>query len=103
MGKHFDNKNDILKTVRKQQMDNEMILAASHTAYMRMALLTLIEDFGFGTKRCEKFNDGIFKRLNALDRGELTGTEMSQRILDKTGIYVEDPKLPDWVTDRMLR
>ena len=103
MAKHFDDKNKLLKVWRKQQMDNEMILSASHTAYMRMGLLTLIEDFGFGTKRCEKFNEGLIRRLNELDSGELTGAEMAQRILDRTGIYVEDPKLPDWVTDRMLR
>lgn len=103
MGKHFDNKNDLLRVIRKQQMDNDMVLAAAHTAYMRMALLTLSEDFGFGTQRCERFNDGMLKRLNALDKGELTGAEMKERIFKRLGVYVEDPALPDWVTDRMLR
>ena len=103
MGKHFDNKNDLLRVIRKQQMDNDMVLAASHTAYMRMALLVLSEEFGFGTKRCEKFNAEMLKRLDALDKGELTGAEMKQRIFDRLGIYVEDPALPEWVTDRMLR
>lgn len=103
MKKHLDNKNDILRTARKQRIENEMIMAATHAAYMRIALDVLAEDFGFTGDDGAKFNDGICKRIDALDRGEITGAEITRRVMDNMGIYVEDPKVPDWVTDRMLR
>ena len=101
--KHYDNKNDLLKAVRKQKMENEMVMAATYTAYMRMALLTLHDEFGFGTQRCEKFAVAMNAMLEKFNDGSITGNQMTQRIMDELSLYMEDPKLPEWVTDRMLK
>lgn len=103
MGKHFDNKKDLLHAIRKQQMDNEMVMAATYTAYMRMALLVLHDHFGFGTQRCEKFGVAMNEMLEAFNDGSITGEQMKKRIFDELSMYVEDPAVPQWVTDRMLR
>lgn len=103
MAKHFDNKNDLLKTVRKQKMENEMVMSATYTAYMRMSLLVLHDEFGFGTSRCEKFGEAMNAMLEKFNDGTITGAQMTQRILDELKMYMEDPALPEWVTDRMLR
>ena len=101
--KHYDNKNNLLRDMRKQKMENEMVMSATYTAYMRMALLVLHDEFGFGTQRCEKFGEAMNAMLEKFNDGEITGAQMTQRIFDELYMYMEDPALPDWVTDRMLK
>lgn len=103
MAKHFDNKNDLLKAMRKQKMENEMVMAATYTAYMRMAFLVLHDEFGFGSQRALKFGEAMNKMLEAFNNDAITGDQMIKRIADELGLYMEDPALPEWVTDRMLK
>ena len=93
--RHFDNKNDILRRMReveKVQNRADKAVASSWTAYMMLGVLTLYEDLGFREKRLNAFVDGIQKRNEQFDRGELTLDEMKRKIYDEAGVIVEFPE-----------
>ena len=94
--KHYDNKNDLLKKIRevkKTQARADNAVAATWTAFMMIALLTLYEDLGFRDKRLNSFIGGMAKRNEQYDSGELTLTEIKKRLYDKAGIVVEPPAI----------
>ena len=93
--KHYDNKNDILRRMReveKVQNRADNAVAASWSAFMMMGLLTLYEDLKFRDKRLNAFIDGVHKRNEQYNNGELTLDELNKRLYDEAGIVVEMPK-----------
>ena len=93
--RHFDNKNDILRRMReveKVQNRADKAVASSWTAYMMLGVLTLYEDLGFREKRLNAFVDGIQKRNDQFDRGELTLDEMKRKLYEEAGVIVEFPE-----------
>lgn len=93
--KHYDNKNEILRRLRENEIIQnraDRAVASSWTAYMMLGLLTLYEDLNFRETRLNKFISGVNKRLNQFDRNELSLDEMNKRLYDEAGIIVEGPK-----------
>lgn len=93
--RHYDNKNDILKRMReveKVQNRADNAVAASWSAFMMLGLLTLYEDLKFRDKRLNAFIDGVHKRNEQYNNGELTLDELNKRLYDEAGIVVEMPK-----------
>lgn len=100
--KHFDNKNDLLSTLRRQRLESEMAMASTFTAYMMVTLLILHDDFGFGQKRAEKFTEAFYKLLESYNQGEISIGEMKQRIFDVLGMIVEGPEVPEWALKKKM-
>lgn len=93
--RHYDNKNEILKRLRENEIIQnraDKAISASYTAYMMVALLTLYEDLQFRDRRLNMFIDGFQKRFDKFDKEELTVEEMQRRLYDNAGIVVEGPK-----------
>lgn len=93
--RHYDDKNDILRRMReveKVQNRADKAVASSWTAFMMLGLLTLYEDLGFREKRLNTFIDGVQKRNEQYNNGELTLDELKKRLYDEAGIVVEMPK-----------
>lgn len=100
--KHFDNKNDLLSTLRRQRLESEMAMASTFTAYMMVTLLVLHDDFSFGQKRAEKFTEAFYKLLESYNQGEIGIGEMKQRIFDELGMIVEGPEVPEWALKKKM-
>ena len=93
--RHYDDKNDILRRMReveKVQNRADKAVASSWTAFMMLGLLTLYEELGFREKRLNTFIDGVQKRNEQYNNGELTLDELKKRLYDEAGIVVEMPK-----------
>lgn len=93
--KHYDNKNDLLKRLReveKVQNRANCAIASSWSAFMMLGLLTLYEDLGFREKRLAKFIDGVHRRNEQFERGEMTLEGIQKKLYDEAGIIVELPK-----------
>lgn len=93
--KHYDNKNDILRRMReveKVQNRADKAVAASWSAFMMLGLLTLYEDCGFREKRLNAFIEGIHKRNDQFDRGEISLDDIKKQLYEKAGIIVEQPE-----------
>ena len=102
MGKHFDNKNDLLSALRRQRLESETAMAATFTAYMMMSLLILHDEFGFGQKRAEKYTDAFYKMLNDHEDGRLSANDIRQQVIDKLGMVVEPPAIPEWALKKKM-
>ena len=92
--RHYDNKNDILRRMReveKVQNRADNAVAASWSAFMMLGLLTLYEDCGFREKRLNAFIDGMYKRNDQFDRGEITLESIEKDLYEKAGIIIEPP------------
>lgn len=93
--RHYDDKNDILRRMReveKVQNRADKAVASSWTAFMMLGLLTLYEELGFREKRLNTFIDGVQKRNEQYNNGELTLDELKKKLYDEAGIVVEMPK-----------
>lgn len=91
--KHYDSKEDILRRMRevdKVQKRADHAVAASWSAFMMFGLLTLYEDLGFREKRINKFIDGMYRRNEAYDKGELPLNEVRKRLYEEAGVIVEE-------------
>lgn len=93
MGKHYDNKNDLLKEMKKRKLMADNAISSTFTAYMIVATLTLYEDLGFRNERLQKFLTGFYKRLERYENGSLTLDQMKKTLYDKAGVVVEGPKI----------
>lgn len=100
--KRFDNKNDLLSTMRRQRLESEMAMASTFTAYMMLTLLILHDEFGFGQKRAEKFTAAFYELLESYNQGRIKVGDMKQRILDELGMIVEGPEVPEWALNKKM-
>ncbi len=100
--KHFDSKNDLLSTMRRQRLESEMAMASTFTAYMMLTLLILHDEFGFGQKRAEKFAVAFYELLESYNQGLIKVGDMKQRILDELGMIVEGPEVPEWALKKKM-
>ena len=91
--KHYDNKNDLISQLKRQKYHTENAVAATFTAYMMLATLTLYEDLGFREKRLMKFVNGFYNRLDLYHDGKLTVDEIEKTLLEKAGVVVEGVNL----------
>ncbi len=93
--KHYDSKNDILRRMReveKVQNRADKAVAASWSAFMMLGLLTLYEDCGFREKRLNAVIEGIHKRNDQFDRGEISLNDIKKQLYEKAGVIVEQPE-----------
>lgn len=93
--RHFNNREEVLmgmREVRKAQNRADKAVAASWSAFMMLGLLTLYEDLKFRDKRLNAFIDGMQRRNEQYNNGELTLDELNKRLYDEAGIVVEMPK-----------
>lgn len=91
MKKHFDNKDDLLRTLKKNSRQKQYDTAAAFSANMLMSLYVLRIAFDFGTKRAEAFVDAMAKVNGDIESGELTIDQIQTILLDELGIQVELP------------
>lgn len=93
--RHYDNKNDLLRRLRQvERAENRAncAVASSWSAFMMLGLLTLYEDLGFREKRLTAFIDGVHKRNEQFENGEMTLEDIQKKLYDEAGIIVELPK-----------
>lgn len=93
--KHYDNKNDLIRRMREVEVVQnraDHAVAASWSAFMMLGLLTLYEDCGFRENRLNAFIDGMYKRNDQFDRGEITLESIEKDLYEKAGIIIEPPK-----------
>lgn len=91
--KHYDNKNDLLRELkrRKEMADNSV--AITFTAYMNLTLYTLMEDFEYDGENVEAFRDLFLKHLEEYEEKKLTLDTLTKELYDRLGVAVEMPKL----------
>ena len=87
--KHYDNKNDLIRDLKRSKYRTDKAIEATFTAYMMLATLTLYEDLGFREKRLIKFISGFYDRLALYGDGKLTLNEIEKTLLEKAGVVVE--------------
>lgn len=91
--KHYDNKNDLIRELKRQKFHTDHAVAATFTAYMMLATLTLYEDLGFREKRLLKFVNGFYHRLDLYNEGKLTVDSIQKTLLEKAGVVVEGVRI----------
>lgn len=93
--KHYDNKHDLIARLKSNKVhdDVDTAVAATFSAYMMLATLTLHEDLGFGEEQLRQYVDGIYKRIEEHERGTLTVDDMEKTLLEKAGVVVEPPRI----------
>ncbi len=88
MSKYFNTKP--MGYRKRQQVANrrdaDRLIESSHQAFMLLALMTLHNEFGFGSNRLERFAEAWQTELERYNRGELTLDGMSRIISEDYGI-----------------
>lgn len=93
MGKrHFDNKNDLLATLKANKRKQTYDSAAAFSANMLMSLYTLRKEFGFGQQRIEKFINAMGQLNQDIESGDIDMEKIQDVLLDEIGVIVELPK-----------
>lgn len=90
--RHFDNKTDLINTLKTNKKKQEFSSAAAFSANMLMSLYVLREEFGFGQGRAERFINGMKSLNDKIDSGDLTIDDMENHLLNTIGVMVELPK-----------
>lgn len=90
--KHFDNKNDLISTLKTNKKKQKYSSAAAFSANMLMSLYVLHDKFGFGQGRAEKFIDGMKEINDKIESEELTIDDMENYLLQTIGVMIELPK-----------
>ena len=83
--KHYDNKNDIIRQMRKAQhaeKHTENCVNATYNAYMMVACLVLYEKCKFREKRLTTFVNEFYGMVEAYQNGEITYESMKKRLSD---------------------
>lgn len=92
-GKHYDDKRDLIASMKRDRARADYAVYASFTAYMLIGCLTLYEDLGFRDKRITKYINGFYKRLDMYRAGKLSVQGMEKDLLEKAGVVVEPPQI----------
>lgn len=67
------------------------------SASLRVAIIAVLHDqFGFGQKRVQKFNDAYSKFLDYLDRGWISWFDITERLRKELDLNLEDS---EWLHD----
>lgn len=90
--RYFDNKTDLINTLKTNKKKQDYSSAAAFSANMLMSLYVLREEFKFGQKRAERFIDGMKEVNDKIESGELTIDDIENHLLDTIGVMVELPK-----------
>ena len=91
MAKHYDNKNELLRQLKKAQnaeKHTQNCINATYNAYMMIACLVLWEKCNFRENRLTTFVNEFYATVEAFDRGEITYEDMKGRLNDY-GIEIE--------------
>ena len=91
--KHYDDKRDLIRQMKKDRNRADSAIYASFSVYMLMALLVLYEDLQFREKRIMKFVNGIYKRIDLYRAGKLSVDSMQKDLFEKAGVAVEPPRI----------
>ena len=93
MSKHYDNKNDLLRELKRRKDFADNSVSTTFTAYMLITCTVLYSDLGFREGRFRKVLDGFYKRLADFEDGNLTVDDMNKFLKEEAGVYVEFPNL----------
>lgn len=95
MAKHYDNKNELLRQLKKAQnaeKHTQNCINASYNAYMMIACLVLWEKCNLREKRLQTFVDGVYGLVDAYNDGKITYDDIKKRLNDY-GIEFEMPQI----------
>lgn len=90
--RHFDNKTDLINTLKTNKKKQDFNSAAAFSANMLMSLYVLREEFGFEQEEAERFIDGMKEINDRIEVGDLTIDDMENHLLNTIGVMVELPK-----------
>lgn len=83
--KHYDNKNDLIREIKRTRLLAEQNTDIAFASQMILSLYVLHNTFGFGQERCERYVQAI----QEADNNDLQ--HMRKYLLDKIGFCVELP------------
>ena len=88
--KFFNNpKNNFpLKKNIQNRKDADNLITASYKVFMMLGLLALRDEFGFGTKRLERWIDKTHQLLEDYEAGYISAKDINDTIFEETGIKV---------------
>lgn len=90
---HYDNKNDLLRELKKRKLMADNAISATFSTYMIMSLFTLMTDFEYDQENVEAYRECFLNHLAEYEDGKLTVNEMEKQLFDNLGVVVEKPKM----------
>lgn len=90
---HYDNKNDLLRELKKRKLMADNAITATFSTYMIMSLYVLMEDFEYDQENVEAYREKFCEHLAEYEDGKLTVKEMEKQLFDNLGVVVEMPKM----------
>jgi hypothetical protein len=87
-----DQLNVLIKEGMAEELNRVRKEVAEYTASRVIAVLSevLVDEFGFGHKRLQRFIDRANKKFEALDQGYATIDEVYENIIKQTGINIKE-------------
>lgn len=83
-GKYFNNP----RPPRVNRRDADKLIDATRTIYMALSIMALRDEFGFGTKRLERFVEKIRQLVIDQQNGYLNIEDICDTIYAETGIKI---------------
>ena len=91
--KHFDNKRDILREMKENRIRAETAEASAFSANMMMSLYVLSDSFSLNQEQAETFVDAMAALEKRFEDGNITLTQIMQRVFDDYGMIIELPEV----------
>lgn len=85
--KYFNNKQIIKPQVRNRR-DADNLINSAYKTFMILGLTALHDEFGYGTKRLERFTDKVHDLLDSYNKGYISPDDLNQVLKEETGISV---------------
>lgn len=86
--KYYFPKKKFMNPAVRNRRDADKLIDASYKVFLLLGLMSLRDEFGFGTKRMEKFMDKMSDLLDSYNKGYLNAKDLSNTIKEETGIDV---------------
>lgn len=84
-GKYFNNKQ--IHNVGNRR-DADKLIASAYKGFLLLGLMVLRDEFGFGTKRMERFIDRMHDLMDSYNKGYINTDDLNKTIHEETGIKV---------------
>ena len=86
--KYFNNKQiqNHRRVANRRDADN--LINSAYKVFAILGLTALHDEFGFGTKRLERFTDKMLYLLDSYNKGYISPDDLNQVLKDETGISV---------------
>lgn len=91
--RHYDDKNDLLRELKKRKLMADNAITATFSTYMIMSLFTLMTDFEYDQENVEAYRECFLNHLAEYEDGKLTVKEMEKQLFDNLGVLVEMPQM----------